>query len=204
MLNVIYKYDTLATMAHSQAHKADTHERILDAAAEQLRLRGLAGISIAELMKEVGLTHGGFYRHFASREDLVAQAVARALADGSARARVTQHKSLAHYVRAYLSRSHRDAPGQGCAIAALASEIAYAGDATRTVFTQGIEASLERIAAQGAKGAGTPSNSTATEDARDQAMLVLSTLVGSMVLARAVDDPALSDRLLAVGREKYR
>ena len=202
MLNVIHKADTLATMAHSQAHKADTRERILHEAAEQLRLRGLDGISISELMKGAGLTHGGFYRHFASREDLVAQAVGHALEDS--RARVGQ-KSMASYVRGYLSQSHRDAPGQGCAIAALAGEVAHADSETRAVFTEGIRTSLTRIAArqtQSAAASGTDPAQQLRDGGLDEAMLALSTLVGTLVLSRAVDDPVLSDRLLAVGREK--
>lgn len=202
MLNVIHKGDTLATMAHSQAHKADTRERILHEAAEQLRLRGLDGISIADLMKGAGLTHGGFYRHFASREDLVAQAVGHALEDS--RTRVGQ-KTMAGYVRGYLSQAHRDAPGQGCAIAALAGEVAHADSETRAVFTEGIRTSLARIAARQAQNHGVNSaepEEQQSDEGLDAAMLALSTLVGTLVLARAVDDPVLSDRLLMVGREK--
>lgn len=203
MLNVIPKADTLATMAHSQVHKAETRERILHEAAEQLRLRGLDGISIAELMKGAGLTHGGFYRHFASREDLVAQAVGHALEDS--RTRVGQKKTMASYVRGYLSQAHRDAPGQGCAIAALAGEVAHANSETRAVFTEGIRTSLARIAARQAQSDGANSAGTEeppSEESLDAAMWALSTLVGALVLSRAVDDPVLSDRLLAVGRDK--
>lgn len=223
-------------MAQSQAHKAETHERILAEASERLRTRGLAAVSIADLMSAVGLTHGGFYRHFESREDLIAQAVSRALVDGRANSeRATSGQSvkgvgstssvsgvvatsshagavplqpvpLQRYVKSYLSRSHRDGPGNGCAISALAGDVSHADSETRAVFTQGVKAALARISDQnaGAARASVPIAETPplSEKAAGEAISLLSTLVGALVLSRAVDDKALSDLILAVNREK--
>ena len=214
MLNVIYKPATLERMAQSREHKAQTRERILSEASGRLRTDGVAGVSIAQLMTAAGLTHGGFYRHFESREDLIAQATARALVDGAAagaRARAGHGPTLAAYVKGYLSRSHRDAPGNGCAIAALAADVPHAGAPTSAVFTQGLKAALDRLAAQfdtsGSAAASEKISQTegvakASESAHEQAMVLLSTMVGALVLARAVDDANLSDQLLAASRTR--
>ena len=118
-------------MGHSQAKRAASHARILAEAAADIRARALDPLMVARLMRRAGLTHGGFYGHFASRADLLAQALACALADGDARARAAT--SFAGFVRAYLSDAHRDAPQEGCALAALVSELAHADAACRSV-----------------------------------------------------------------------
>ncbi|RYF58409.1 MAG: TetR/AcrR family transcriptional regulator [Comamonadaceae bacterium] len=204
-------------MAQSREHKAQTRERILAQASERLRADGLAGVSIAQLMTAAGVTHGGFYRHFDSREDLIAQATERALREGAAagaRARAGQPPTLAAYVKSYLSRTHRDAPERGCAIAALAADVPHAGAPTAEVFTAGLLATLERLTAQFAARAETGSG-TLTADVEgaasraspapapmDDAIALLSTMVGALVLSRAVNDAELSDRVLAVNRTR--
>src|ERR1700687_4057878 len=115
-------------MGYSRAQKAKTHERIIKLASKRFREEGLAGIGIAELMKEAGLTVGGFYKHFKSRDDLVAEAVGSALelwkrqVDGAASGGpAVTYESL---VDGYLSEAHRDHPGTGCVVSALAGDIA--------------------------------------------------------------------------------
>lgn len=216
MLSVIYKPATLWRMAQSREHKAQTREHILAHASAQLRTNGVGGVSIAQIMSAIGLTHGGFYRHFKSREDLIAQACARALTDGAtagARARAGQAPCVSAYVKSYLSRKHRDTPGEGCALAALAADLPRAGPATSAVFTNGLKETLDRLQAQCASAsnpdvnvsnpgasAGSNLSDVADQQARQQAVVLMSTLLGALVLARAVDDAALSDFILSASR----
>src|SRR5882757_438728 len=124
----------------SQADKATSHQRIVTAAAARIRRDGLDGLSVADLMREAGLTHGGFYRHFDSREDLVAEAVACALAQGGERTEAilnSGHKTAINtLVDAYLGESHRDDRRKGCAVAALAADVVRSNEPTRTAYTQ--------------------------------------------------------------------
>ena len=130
-------------MGRSQAAKAETHDRIVQIAAERLRSGGLDGVSVADLMKQAGLTVGGFYKHFATREDLVAEAVA--VGQGRWQARMAEATSeeekphLAELIDRYLSPAHRDAPGAGCLAAALVGEIARAGPKTRGAIYRRVE-----------------------------------------------------------------
>ena len=123
-------------MGHSQADKADSRERILKQAAEQIRDAGLESLSVGPLMRSVNLTHGGFYGHFASRSELLAQALERALQDGAAAsmAAIGATPDYPKLLRSYLSRKHRDMRRNGCAIAALASDVARADEASREVM----------------------------------------------------------------------
>jgi TetR/AcrR family transcriptional repressor of nem operon len=176
-------------MGYSQEHKARSKERILQMAAERFREEGLA-LSIADLMKAAGLTHGGFYNHFQTRDELVAQALERAIADSDERFTAQGEKvgSLAGFVRSYVSRAHRDLAAQGCAMAALAGEAARADEGTRGVFTRGFRRMLDRVRAM---------IGGASKDADERAMLAISAAVGAVTLSRAVNDPALSDAILA-------
>jgi TetR/AcrR family transcriptional regulator, transcriptional repressor for nem operon len=179
-------------MGHSRAEKAQHHDRILALASRQIRQGGLDGINVVELMRAAGLTHGGFYRHFASRADLVAQALRRAFVDGAARA-LSAHPaaatiSLKRFVRGYLSRAHRDEPGDGCAIAALAADIGRADAEARALLARHLEASAATVV--GGLGESDPA------DARKRALAIMSTLVGALILARAVKAPGLSDEIL--------
>jgi TetR/AcrR family transcriptional repressor of nem operon len=177
----------------SQAAKAASRDRILDIAAAQIRRDGVGSLSVAELMQHAGLTHGGFYRHFSSRDDLVAQAAARALTQGSSRAlaaaEIGGRAGLTAMIEGYLSAQHRDHPESGCAVAAIAEDVAHAGDQTRGAYAQQVRQYLgllqELIASAGSSGS------------RRDATLMVSVLVGAMSVARAVDDPVLSDQILA-------
>lgn len=172
----------------SQADKAASHERIVKAAAARIRRDGVEGVGVADLMREAGLTHGGFYRHFGSRDDLVAEAVEAALAHGSKRAEAAAHhggpEALAATIDAYLSPLHRDKPETGCAVAALPADIARTSSRARTAYTAQVRRYLDLFA-----------DLTPPGDS-DDPHLILAALVGAIALARAVDDPMLSDEIL--------
>jgi TetR/AcrR family transcriptional repressor of nem operon len=179
-------------MGHSKADKAASHERIVQIAAARFREAGLDGIGVAELMKEAGLTHGGFYRHFDSRDQLVAEAVEHALAQGAQRlGRVVARsgeQAFAAVVDAYLNRAHVDHPGSGCALVALAADVARSGNPARAAYTRQVRQYLDLFAGLLAHRG---------PQARRRAVAILSALVGALALARAVDDDALSAEILA-------
>jgi TetR/AcrR family transcriptional repressor of nem operon len=182
-------------MGHSKAEKAKTHKRIIAIASKKFREKGLAGVGIAELMKEAGLTVGGFYKHFKSRDALVAEAVGSALgtwkhqldAAASGGPPVT-YESL---VDDYLSAAHRNQPGTGCPVAALAGDIARSDKRTRALFTQQIRDNIELLA--------TLIRDTHEKNnggARSRAILAYCALVGAIGMARAVSDEGLSHEIL--------
>src|SRR5260221_13695760 len=138
-------------MGHSQAEKARNRERILSAAAAQVRRGGLESVGVAGLMDKVGLTHGGFYGHFESRSDLLAEALKRALAEGergahAAAAQSERGRGFAGFVRRDLSRSRRDTADKGCAIAALLSDASRADAKSRVVMTEHINRYIALVA----------------------------------------------------------
>lgn len=175
-------------MGSSRADKAASHERIVKAAAARIRRDGVERVGVADLMREAGLTHGGFYRHFDSRDDLVAEAVEAALAHGSRRAEAAAQlggpEALAMAIDAYLSPLHRDKPETGCAVAALPTDIARSSQRARAAYTAQVRRYLDLYAEL------TPG------DDPDDPPLILAALVGAIALARAVDDPSLSDEIL--------
>jgi TetR/AcrR family transcriptional regulator, transcriptional repressor for nem operon len=183
-------------MGHSRQDKAASHDRIVRIAAGRVREAGADGLGVAELMQEAGLTHGGFYRHFGSRDDLVAEALDEALAQSRATVVAAREAGVgyAEIVAEYLSPAHRDAPAAGCAVAALASEAGRLQDRPREAFTRHIEASAETFLALLRT-----KNPAAT---RADALLAVSALAGAVALARAVSDPALSDEILQGVRER--
>src|SRR3977135_1692343 len=137
-------------MGHSKAEKAETHKRIVKIASKRFREDGLAGVGIAELMKEAGLTVGGFYKHFDSRDDLVAEAVSSAFGTWKrqvdAAASGGPPLSYAKLIDNYLNEAHRDNPGTGCAISALAGEIARSDKRTRALASEEIRSNLQLLA----------------------------------------------------------
>ena len=179
-------------MGYSKTQKAKTHERIVKLASKRFREEGLAGIGIAELMKEAGLTVGGFYKHFDSRDDLVAEAVNSAFGGWERRVEAAKSGgppvSYEKLIDDYLNKAHRDSPGTGCAFSALAPEIARSGKRTRALTSEQVRNDIQLIAAlHRAKDKRT---------ARSRAILTFSALVGAMALARAVSDEALSREIL--------
>jgi TetR/AcrR family transcriptional regulator, transcriptional repressor for nem operon len=179
-------------MGYSKAQKARTHKRIVTIASKRFREKGLAGFGIAELMKEAGLTVGGFYKHFDSRDDLVAEAISSAFGDWQRRAEAAKSGgppvSFAKLIDDYLSDAHRKSPGTGCAFSALAPEIARSDKRTRAVTSQQVQNDLESIIEL------LPGKDKRA--ARSRAILTFSALVGAMALARAVSDEALSREIL--------
>jgi len=182
-------------MGYSRTEKNRTHKRIVAIASKRFRESGLAGIGIADLMKEAGLTVGGFYKHFKSRDDLVAEAVGSAFGfwkrQLNAAASGGPPLSSAKLIDDYLNEAHRDNPGTGCAFSALAPEIARTGKRIRSLATEQIRNDIDLLAGLlgGSDGKGNAA-------ARSKAILVFSALVGAMVLARAVSDEPLSREIL--------
>jgi TetR/AcrR family transcriptional repressor of nem operon len=159
-----------------------------------MRESGTAAPGVAEIMKSAGLTHGGFYKHFTSRDDLVAEAVDRALISGDqATYALTDGADdpLAAFVDWYTSAAHRDNPGDGCAVVALGSDVARGDERVRAAYREQVERYLAHL--EGMLGGG--------EDSRRRAINALTSLVGAVLVARAVDDPALSDEILRTVRE---
>ena len=182
---------------YEKGHKADTHMRVVEIAARRFRSDGIDGVGVASLMADAGLTHGGFYAHFASKEALVKEALIAALASSSALAQDEAEPAapldLRAYIEFYFSPAHRDKVATGCALAALAPEIARRPRATRNAFGKAAGRLAERIALA-LPEAGAP------EERLASAYGLFGLMMGSLQLARLVPDKNLSDRLLAVGR----
>jgi len=179
-------------MKVSRVEAAQNRERIIEVAARLFRERGFDGIGVADLMKSAGLTHGGFYGHFASKEDLMAQACARALEGSLATLdQVAEHgggNALSAIASAYLSPAHRDRPSEGCVLAALGAEAARHGSPVRSAFTRGVRSALELLTRL------VPGKSKRVK--RERALATYASMIGALVLARAVDDPELSEEVL--------
>ena len=180
-------------MGTSRAAKAASHDRILDIAAARIRRDGIGGLVVANLMKEAGLTHGGFYRHFESRQQLVAEAAQRALTQGSAWTitvgRIGGEQGYTALVDGYLSPWHRDHPESGCGVAGVAADAARAAGPERGSYTRQVKECLAVLT--GLTG------HADHQAAEREAFLTLSALVGAICVARAVDDPDLSGQILA-------
>jgi TetR/AcrR family transcriptional repressor of nem operon len=179
-------------VGRSQAAKAESHDRILDIAAARIRRDGIDSLGVAELMKEAGLTHGGFYRHFNSREHLVAEAARRALSQGSeptmAAGQLGGRRGFTNLVDVYLSAWHRDHPESGCGVAGIAADVARADGSARAAYTHQVQECLAVLA---------DLIDNADREVGDrEAVLTLSVLVGAISMARAVDDPDLSQQIL--------
>ena len=172
--------------------KEASHERIVSAAARAIRRSGYGGTGVADIMSEAGLTHGAFYAHFASREAMLAEAADRAGAESvaaaaSAAANVPADKALAAMLRAYLSKEHVEHAELGCPVVALGSEMPRQAPEVRRAATRRIKEMIDLVARQ-APDWGQPG-------AHERALATVATMVGALLLARAVDEPALSDSL---------
>jgi TetR/AcrR family transcriptional regulator, transcriptional repressor for nem operon len=178
-------------MRVTREQAAENRGRIVDVAAQRFRERGFEGIGVSDLMKEAGLTHGGFYGHFGSKEELMAEAYRKALehshADWRKRAEGSR-EPLVDMARHYLTTRHRDNPGRGCAVAALGADVARQGPAVRQAFTEGLRTALDFMA-------GLAQGRTAKAKRR-KAIQAYASWIGAMVLARAVDEPELSREIL--------
>ena len=189
------------TKVNASSKKEETRERILRAAARAIRKHGYEGVGVADVMKEAGLTHGGFYAHFESRDALLAAAVDQEGVESTehltrAIAAAKPGQELTALVDAYLSDGHVAAPEQGCAVAAAGTEVPRQEAQVRRAASRRIKdfiGFIERQFPEWGKSA-----------AHDKAMGIAATLVGSVVLARAVDDPQLSKRIRKAARELIR
>jgi TetR/AcrR family transcriptional repressor of nem operon len=185
-------------MRYSREHKIETHARIVKKASVRLREKGAHGIGVADLMKEAGLTHGGFYAHFDSREALVIEAFAYAMERSTERWRklaeqTAPAKRLATIVESYLTPVHRDDPGHGCAVPTLGAEIARESPKTRRAFAAKLEQMIDVMAEQ--------IPDVPRKAARKQAMAVLATMMGTLVMARVAGNGEFSAEILGAGRD---
>ena len=185
-------------MRYSKEHKAETHARIVKNASVRLREHGAHGVGVADLMKDAGLTHGGFYAHFDSREALVVEAFVHAMDRSTERWRkkaelTPPEKRFASIVESYLTPAHRDDPGHGCAVPTLAAEIARESPKTRKAFASKLDEMIDMLADQ--------IPDVPRKAARKQAMSALATMMGAMVLSRVAGTGEFSDEILTAGRD---
>jgi TetR/AcrR family transcriptional regulator, transcriptional repressor for nem operon len=168
---------------------AANREKILDVAGTLFREHGFDGIGVADIMKRAGLTHGGFYGHFPSKDDLAAEITARVLGQQNWLERLTgvQEPTIRDVIRNYLSPRHRDDAGHGCLFAALGSDVVRQPLPVRHAFTEGLRARVEALRKL------LPGSAEAR---RKKALATMAGLVGALILSRAVDDPELSNDIL--------
>jgi TetR/AcrR family transcriptional repressor of nem operon len=189
-------------MGHSKASKANTHARLVQAAAARFKERGIDGISLADLMKDLKLTHGGFYKHFGSRDELVTEALELALTETGQAMRqrlfADGKPDVGAFVDFYLDEAHRDQRAAGCVVAALAGDAARKSTDVQAQFRKSIDRNLETLSeALGPRGGPAPA-----AESRATALLVLSALYGALIMARAVGDSPLSSEILDTVRKQ--
>ncbi len=179
-------------MRVTREQAAENRERIVQVAAKLFRERGFDGIGVADLMKSAGLTHGGFYGHFGSKDDLVAEACGRALEKSVEKwdrlAAESPEDPLRAIAGSYLSQTHIDKPGSGCLLAALGPDVARQDRSVRRAMTDGLRTMMERLTAW------VPGKSKV--DKRRAAIASYAAMLGALVMARGVDDPELADEIL--------
>ena len=187
-------------MRQSKEVMAESRTRILSNAARLFRERGINAVSVVDVMQASGMTHGGFYKHFASKDQLVSEAVKSAfdmITSEIDREAETMGLPVAvsRYVNRYVSEWHLNNAGYGCPVAALGGEIARSGHAVKTAYDAGVEAVRDRVAS-GAFGN--------HADARDRAVMLLMSMTGTVVTARATENPELRKTILAAGAQSAR
>lgn len=180
-------------MRFPKDHKSKVRQRIVSAAAKTLRRGGLEGPSVPDLMRKAGLTHGGFYGYFRSRDELVAAAVRSAAAE-TAEALFRASADLTTVLSAYLSEEHIRDPKSGCVVAALGSDGWRKGKKVRSAFAEAA-AGLARLVDQKLEADPT------VDPISDRALAMTSQMIGAVVLGRLVADPALASRILRAGRQ---
>src|SRR5688500_14528079 len=174
------------TKAQAQANRT----RVVETASTLFRERGYDGVGVADLMAAAGLTHGGFYKHFRSKADLMAESAACGMAQGAA---LSAGADMSHFVRLYVSRKHRDTRATGCTMAALGADAARQPEEVRATFAAGIESMLVALSCEGASLDGAEAG-----QARAKSLDILAHAVGAIVLSRACpDDSPLADEILA-------
>jgi len=178
-------------MRYSQDHKAQTHQRIIKEAAARFRRDGIGATGLQPLMKALGLTHGGFYSHFKSKDELIEKALQAAGEEVSERCAVlfAQERPLQAFIDAYLSEWHKTSPHEGCPLPTMSSELGLRGQASPTSDVV-LNARLQQV-----------EHALGSEDGADQSLIIMSTLVGALLLSRSVESPELAQRILDVTRE---
>jgi len=194
-------------MGHSQLDKAATHARIVDIASRKLREKGLEGIGVADLMKEAGLTVGGFYKHFESRDALVLEAVQAAFTlwkDAQDNLELKDY-SYEKLIDGYLSPAHRDNTGAGCPFSACAADLARADPRTRALASKQLQLDFDMIGRLIAKESGDAKGmAKPSKEQRAQAMLAFSAMIGAVSLARVMEDEGEARELMKAVAEKLR
>ena len=188
-------------MRYSSDHKQETRERVLKEASRALRAKGPDGVSVGGIMSRLGLTHGGFYAHFESKDDLIVEAIGTMFDDARARfersaAQEAPGAALDHYISFYLSTQHRDARERGCPLAALSADLSRLDVEPRARFAAGVGALTSRLA--------TALERHGIENAQHAASSMLAELVGALSLSRAVADPEQSEAILANSADALR
>jgi TetR/AcrR family transcriptional repressor of nem operon len=186
-------------MRYSDTHKQETRKKVLRAAAMAVRAHGPDGVSVAEVMAEAGLTHGGFYAHFPNKEALVAAAIDEAFGQSGRRfAKLTEGmapaEALATFVDLYVTPEHRAHPEQGCPVATLSSELPRQGLPVREAYERGVQNLIRRISAWLPEGPGRASLATS----------LVAEMAGSVSLSRAISDDEEAARLLADSRHRIK
>jgi TetR/AcrR family transcriptional repressor of nem operon len=187
-------------MRYSDTHRDETHTKILKIAGRALRAKGPDGVAVAEVMKEAGLTHGGFYAHFKSKDALLAEAMRGVFAFSKERYRkltegLPPKHALATYIDFYVSANHRDRPAHGCPITALNSDIPRQSRQMRSAFDDGVKSLVKNLQALIESAA-----IDASGDPKALAASVLSAMAGAIAVSRAVSDKQLSDEMLETAR----
>jgi TetR/AcrR family transcriptional regulator, transcriptional repressor for nem operon len=180
-------------MRVSRQRAAENRERIVETAARMFREHGFGGVGVDAIMNAAGLTHGGFYGHFRSKDELAAEAVTRALESGVEKQ--SRYKKLSDLVSGYLSERHRADRANGCAVAALGADMVRQGGGVRRALTTYVRVQLDRLTRLLRDGT--------AASRRKRAITTLSGMVGALTLARAVDDAALSEEILAAARDAF-
>jgi TetR/AcrR family transcriptional repressor of nem operon len=176
-------------MRKSREETAETRKRIVQAAARQFREKGIVATGLAELMKVAGLTHGGFYKHFASKDQVVAEAAAAAV--DSMLKDMAAHPTFNSAVAAYLSTHHRDNPASGCPFAAFGDELARSGKKARAAATSGFMRLVDTLAGDACNAAD-----------RRRALVAAATMIGAVTMSRLVTDPELSAEILLAAEKR--
>jgi TetR/AcrR family transcriptional repressor of nem operon len=184
-------------MKKSKVETAETRKRILEVAAQAFKSNGINGTGVSEIMAAAGLTHGGFYRHFASKEQLVAEACAASmdvLVQSAETASAGGRNAFLKHLHEFLSAGYRDNSLGGCPLVAMGSELVRSDADTRHAASQGFQELVEIIAKWNLV--------QDTASAKDGAIFTLTSMIGAVTMSRIIDDPALSDRILRVARKR--
>ncbi|KVV05252.1 MULTISPECIES: TetR family transcriptional regulator [unclassified Pseudomonas] len=182
-------------MRVTKAQALENREHIVKTASAIFRERGFDGVGVADLMAAAGFTHGGFYKNFGSKADLMAEASANSLAQSLISAEAL---SIKDFIDVYVSRAHRDARATGCTLAALCGDAARQSGDLKSAFAEGIESTLQSLSEKSPNGPDAPAG-----EAREQMIDLLARALGAIVLSRACpDDSALADEILAVCHAK--